>query len=69
MKVYELPQIRVGNLVAVECDELQPRANEVLVKFHAAALGSRRRGCWCEECKLDDRVKWPNVGSNVECKS
>lgn len=41
MKAYELQQFGIDNLVVVERAESQPRANEVLVKLHAASLNYR----------------------------
>ena len=41
MKVYELRQFGIENLVLLERAEPQPRANEVVVKFHAASLNYR----------------------------
>jgi NADPH:quinone reductase-like Zn-dependent oxidoreductase len=41
MKVYEVRQFGIENLVLVERAEPQPRANEVVVKFHAASLNYR----------------------------
>jgi NADPH:quinone reductase-like Zn-dependent oxidoreductase len=41
MKVYEVRQFGIENLVLAERDEPQPRANEVVVKFHAASLNYR----------------------------
>jgi NADPH:quinone reductase-like Zn-dependent oxidoreductase len=41
MKVYEVRQFGIENLVLVERAEAQPRANEVVVKFHAASLNYR----------------------------
>jgi NADPH:quinone reductase-like Zn-dependent oxidoreductase len=41
MKVYEVRQFGIENLVLAERAEPQPRANEVVVKFHAASLNYR----------------------------
>jgi NADPH:quinone reductase-like Zn-dependent oxidoreductase len=41
MKVYEVRQFGIENLVVVKRDEPQPRAKEVVVKFHAASLNYR----------------------------
>jgi NADPH:quinone reductase-like Zn-dependent oxidoreductase len=41
MKVYEYKQFGLNNLALVERDEPQPRAREVVVKFHAASLNYR----------------------------
>jgi NADPH:quinone reductase-like Zn-dependent oxidoreductase len=41
MKVYEVRQFGIENLVLVERAEPQTRANEVVVKFHAASLNYR----------------------------
>lgn len=41
MKVYEFKQFGLDNLSLVERDEPQPRAREVVVKFHAASLNYR----------------------------
>jgi NADPH:quinone reductase-like Zn-dependent oxidoreductase len=41
MKVYEVRQFGIENLVLVERAEPQPRANELVVKFHAASLNYR----------------------------
>src|SRR6202166_3949188 len=41
MKVYEVRHFGIENLVLAERAELQPRGNEVVVKFHAASLNYR----------------------------
>ena len=41
MKVYELREFGIENLVLVERDTPRPRAKEVLVKFHAVSLNYR----------------------------
>jgi NADPH:quinone reductase-like Zn-dependent oxidoreductase len=41
MKVYEVRQFGIENLVVVERDEPHPSANEVVVKFHAVSLNYR----------------------------
>jgi NADPH:quinone reductase-like Zn-dependent oxidoreductase len=41
MKAFEIGQFGIENLKLVERDEPQPRANEVVVKFHAASLNYR----------------------------
>jgi NADPH:quinone reductase-like Zn-dependent oxidoreductase len=41
MKVYEVRQFGIENLVQVERAEPQPAAHEVVVKFHAASLNYR----------------------------
>src|ERR1700722_7231637 len=41
MKVYEVRQFGIKNMVLCERDEPQPRANEAVVKFHAASLNYR----------------------------
>ncbi|HYY97934.1 MAG TPA: NAD(P)-dependent alcohol dehydrogenase, partial [Pyrinomonadaceae bacterium] len=41
MKVYEYKQFGLNNLSLVEREEPQPRAREVVVKFHAASLNYR----------------------------
>ena len=41
MKVYEVRQLGIENLVLVERAEPQPRANEAVVKFQAASLNYR----------------------------
>jgi NADPH:quinone reductase-like Zn-dependent oxidoreductase len=41
MKVYEYSQFGFDNLALAERDEPQPRAREVVVKFHAASLNYR----------------------------
>lgn len=41
MKVYEVRQFGIENLVLVERAEPQPKANEVVVKFHAVSLNYR----------------------------
>jgi len=41
MKVYEVRQFGIENLVLVECGQPQPKANEVVVKFHAASSNYR----------------------------
>jgi len=41
MKVYEVRQFGIENLVVAEYAEPRPRANEVVVKFHAASLNYR----------------------------
>ena len=41
MKVYEVRQFGIENLVLAERAEPQPGANEVVVKFHAASLNYR----------------------------
>ena len=41
MKVYEVRQFGIENLVLVERAEPQPAAHEVVVKFHAASLNYR----------------------------
>jgi NADPH:quinone reductase-like Zn-dependent oxidoreductase len=41
MKVYEVRQFGIENLALVERTEPQPRANEVVIKFHAASLNYR----------------------------
>ena len=41
MRVYEVRQFGIENLVLVERGDLQPSANEVLVKFHAVSLNYR----------------------------
>src|SRR5580700_5776317 len=41
MKVYEVRQFGIENLVLAERAEPQPKANEVVVKFHAASLNFR----------------------------
>jgi len=41
MKVYEVRQFGIENLVLVERPEPQPSANEVVVKFHAVSLNYR----------------------------
>jgi NADPH:quinone reductase-like Zn-dependent oxidoreductase len=41
MKVYEVRQFGIDNLVLADRVEPQPRANEVVVKFHAASLNFR----------------------------
>ena len=41
MKVYEVRQFGIENLVVAEHAEPRPRANEVVVKFHAASLNYR----------------------------
>ena len=38
MKIYEIQQFGIENLVLLERADPQPRANEVVVKFHAASL-------------------------------
>ena len=41
MRAYEYKQFGLSNLSPVERDEPQPRAREVIVKFHAASLNCR----------------------------
>ena len=41
MRVYEYSQFGLNNLTLVERDEPQPRAHEVIVRFHAASLNYR----------------------------
>ncbi len=41
MKVYEYRQFGLNNLTLAERDEPQPRAREVVVRFHAASLNYR----------------------------
>jgi NADPH:quinone reductase-like Zn-dependent oxidoreductase len=41
MKAYEVRQFGIENLVVVERVEPQPKANEVVVKFHAVSLNYR----------------------------
>lgn len=41
MKVYEYSQFGLNNLALAEREEPQPRAREVVVKFHAASLNYR----------------------------
>jgi NADPH:quinone reductase-like Zn-dependent oxidoreductase len=41
MKVYEIQQFGIENLVLVERAEPQPTTNEVVVKFHAVSLNYR----------------------------
>src|ERR1700681_3321433 len=41
MKVYEVRQFGIKNLVLSERAEPQPRVNEAVVKFHAASLNYR----------------------------
>jgi NADPH:quinone reductase-like Zn-dependent oxidoreductase len=41
MKAFEIQQFGIENLALVERDEPQPRANQVVVKFHAASLNFR----------------------------
>jgi len=41
MKAYEINEFGIENLSIVERDELQPQANEVVMKFHAASLNYR----------------------------
>lgn len=41
MKAFEIQQFGIDNLTLVERDEPQPKANQVLVKFHAASLNYR----------------------------
>ena len=41
MKAYEVRQFGIENLSAVERPEPQPRANEIVIKFHAASLNYR----------------------------
>jgi NADPH:quinone reductase-like Zn-dependent oxidoreductase len=41
MKAYEVRQFGIENLILAERAEPQPRANEVVVKFHAASLNYR----------------------------
>jgi NADPH:quinone reductase-like Zn-dependent oxidoreductase len=41
MKAYEIQQFGIENLALVEREERQPKADEVLVKFHAASLNYR----------------------------
>jgi NADPH:quinone reductase-like Zn-dependent oxidoreductase len=41
MKVYEVRQFGIENLVLAERAEPQPHANEVVIKFHAASLNYR----------------------------
>lgn len=41
MRVYELRQFGIENLVVVERNEPRPSTNEVLVKFHAVSLNYR----------------------------
>lgn len=41
MKLYEVREFGIENMVPVERAEPQPKANEVVVKFHAASLNYR----------------------------
>ena len=41
MKAFEIQQFGIENLALVEREELKPKSNEVIVKFHAASLNYR----------------------------
>src|ERR1044072_3862063 len=75
MKVYEVKEFGIENLVLVNREEAQPGANDVVVKFHAASLNSRDlrfvNGVYNPKAKLpavpfsDGAGEVTTVGSNV----
>src|SRR6476646_9211127 len=75
MKAYEVRQFGIENLVLVERGDLQPSANEVLVKFHALSLNYRDlmfvRGVYNPKARLpaipfsDGSGEVVAVGANV----
>jgi NADPH:quinone reductase-like Zn-dependent oxidoreductase len=76
MKIFELQQFGIENLLLVERDEPQPAANEVVVKFHAASLNYRDlmfvKGIYNPKAKLpavplsDGAGEVVAVGANVK---
>lgn len=76
MKAFEIQQFGIGNLKLVECDEPQPQANQVIVKFHAASLNYRDlmmvKGAYNPRAKLptvpfsDGAGEIVAIGENVQ---